>query len=359
MFKVATNDPHTLKWWHSNKEDIDFEPPYQRRGGIWSNNDKAYLIDTIINGYDIPKIYMADFTYRDTPLNIGRRPYAIIDGRQRFEAIYDFFDNRLPLNFNIIYQKDPSVQLGGLFYSDVRNNFPKIASSFEEYHLQVMSVITDDEARINDLFVRLNKSKPLNGAEVRNAMSGIVPDLNRSIARHPFFETRIRFQTRRAQDKNAAAKLLLIEYNGSFADTKRTQLDRFVEVGLKTETDIEALVRAKDRVLRCLDNLVKVFVPNDPLLTSEGLIPVYYWLVRSFGPQDELRVFLNSFDSSRKSNRLVAKKDLDRADQELLRFDLLNRSTNDQNSLQGRYKILEKKYIEFSGNLPVKPTHLF
>lgn len=292
MFKVATNDPHSLRWWHSNKEDIDFEPPYQRRGGIWSTSDKAYLIDTIINGYDIPKIYMADFTYRNTPLNLSKLPYAIIDGRQRFEAIYDFFENRLSLNSDIIYQKDSSIQLAGLFYSDLRKNFPKVASDFEDYSLQVMSVITDDEARINDLFVRLNKSKPLNGAEIRNAMQGVIPQLNRAIAKHQFFEDRVRFQRRRAQDQNAAAKLLLIEYNGSFVDTKRTQLDRFVKTGLKAETDASTLVRAKDRVTKYLDDMLKVFVPNDPLLTSEGLTYSRILLVYSiFWPSGQHKSF--------------------------------------------------------------------
>ena len=73
--------------------------------GIYrSPTDKAYLIDTILNGFDIPKIYLADFTWRDSPLNRKRLPYAIIDGKQRFEAIFDFFKGEVTLNDDFVYR---------------------------------------------------------------------------------------------------------------------------------------------------------------------------------------------------------------------------------------------------------------
>ena len=168
---------------------------------------KAYLIDSIINDYDIPKIYLADFSLMNTPLNVHRKPYAIIDGRQRLEAIFGFFDDQFPLNQDFVFFGDPNLRLGSLVYSDLRKSQPKIASSIEEFNLSVMSVITDDEARINDLFVRLNTSKALTGAEIRNAMSGRIPDLIRQLVLHDFFQRRARFSVTRGQDKNAAAKV--------------------------------------------------------------------------------------------------------------------------------------------------------
>ena len=75
-----------------------------------------------------------------------------------------------------------------------------------------MSVVTNDEADINELFVRLNRSKPLTGAEIRNAMLGPVSDMIRNVARHAFFTENIKFSVTRAGDYNAAAKLVLFEY---------------------------------------------------------------------------------------------------------------------------------------------------
>ena len=67
-FKIGPLENKTLSWWRTRREKIDMDPPYQRRGRLWSASDKAYLIDSILNGYDIPKIYIADFTWRDSPL---------------------------------------------------------------------------------------------------------------------------------------------------------------------------------------------------------------------------------------------------------------------------------------------------
>ncbi|MCX5643073.1 MAG: DUF262 domain-containing protein [Phycisphaerae bacterium] len=102
-FKITLMEAKTLSWWKSRRARIDMEPPYQRRGRLWSDTDKAYLIDSILNGYDIPKLYMADFTWGDSKLNQKKLPYAIIDGKQRLEAIFDFFDGRITLTeFRII-----------------------------------------------------------------------------------------------------------------------------------------------------------------------------------------------------------------------------------------------------------------
>ena len=102
--QIRRFEQKTLSWWNNHRAEIDMEPLYQRRGRLWSTADKAYLIDSILNGFDIPKIYIADFTYANTPLNHHNTAYAVIDGKQRFEAIFDFFDNELPLSEDTIAQ---------------------------------------------------------------------------------------------------------------------------------------------------------------------------------------------------------------------------------------------------------------
>lgn len=352
MFKVTLHDARTLQWWNSHRDEIDLSPLYQREGDLWSPSDKAYLIDTILNDFDIPKIYLADFTYYNSSLNRKKKPYAVIDGRQRLESIYDFFADRITLNDDFVFEPDHSLKLGGLTYSDLKSNHPKIASKFEEYNLHVMSVITDDEARINELFVRLNRSKPLTGAELRNAMSGVVPKVIRRLAEHDVFRSYVRFPKKRGQDKNTAAKLLLIEFRGKFVDTKRFHLDRFVQEGLASETsDVSS---AGERAEAVLGDMTHVFRPKDPLLASQGPVPVYYWLVRTYGPQANLREFLVNFERTRQENSNKTKKgDKESIDQELLTYDVLSRNTNDQGSLLGRYRILERRYLSSSAQIPM------
>ena len=128
-------------------------PVYQRRGGLWSPKYKAFLIDSILNDFDIPKLYIADFTWGNTTLNHQSKAYAVIDGKQRFETIFDFFEARVVLDEGFVYSDDSSLSLEGLGYKDLEHNYPRIASEFANYNLSVLSVITNEEAKINDLFV--------------------------------------------------------------------------------------------------------------------------------------------------------------------------------------------------------------
>ncbi len=347
MFQVRGFESRTLSWWYSERKNIDMSPVYQRKGKLWNRDDKAYLIDSILNNFDIPKIYIADFTYVDSPLNRAKKPYAIIDGRQRFEAIFDFFEARVTLREGFEYAGDPSLSLAGLSYKDLQRRYPQVASRFDNFNLSVMTVITDEEPKINELFVRLNRNKPLTGAEVRNAMRGPIPALTRRLASAPFFNSNIRFQTKRGQDKNAAAKLLLIEFRGRFVDTKRVHLDRFVEEAIRSESsDFDG---AAERVTKVLSYMRKVFIRRDPLLSSQGQLPVYYWLVRAyFEPHGKsIREFLVDFERRRAAIRQAPRAESSEDTQDLLRYTDLSRSVNDQASMSGRFQILEKAFKRF------------
>jgi hypothetical protein len=348
VLKIEQHQPRTLKWWNSRREKIDFEPPYQRKGRLWSDKDKAYLIDSILNGFDVPKLYLADFQYGESDLNQSRLPYAIIDGKQRLEAVFDFFDNKLTLDKSFKWREDPDLSLGGLSLRDLQRKFSHVAEEFENASFSMMSVFTNDEKLINDLFVRLNRSKSLTGAEVRNAISGPVTELIRKLTNHVVFNGTIRFSTKRAGDQNAAAKVLLFEYEKELVSTKKSDLDVFAA---DADIDRERLELAARRVLDTFDEMIEVFIPSDVLLSSSGLFPVYYWLVRSVNPyfHDDIRPFLLDFEERRKLNRDRQRDGVQGGSLEssLSRYDTLNRSTNDGGSHIGRYEILKGEFLKY------------
>jgi len=349
MFKIENLPSKPLQWWISQQSKIDMNPSFQRQGRLWSRGDKSYLIDSILNEYDIPKIYMADFTYGNTTLNKTGFPYAIIDGKQRLEAIFDFYSGQVLLDDEFVYQQNPHLKLGGLGYADLAKNHPEVADIFRNHPLSVVHVITDEQERIDELFVRLNRSKPLTGAEIRNAMSGPLTEIIRLIAGHELFKLRVKFATTRAQDKNAATKLLLFEYNGKLVETKRNNLDRFVEKAKKEPR--EKIELASRRVIDTLDRMSEIFLPGDPMLRSAGVFPVYYWLIcqTDFKSDPYVREFLNAFEKARKANREKASdpSQATKVDSELMHFDRLNRSTDDERSHVERHKILEKRFIAY------------
>lgn len=343
-FKIQLMEPKPLTWWKSRRTKIDMDPPYQRRGRLWSNTDKAYLIDSILNGYDVPKLYMADFTWGESPLNKRRLPYAIVDGKQRLEAIFDFFDGSIVLNDDFVYLADPSLKLGGLGYKDLVDNYYEIAEIFETFPLTIVGVVANSNEPINELFIRLNRSKSLTGAEIRNAMVGKTPEAIREVAKHDFFQTNIAFSVKRGADLNAAAKLLIFEYNENPVETKKKTLDDFVEVAARQRSQLELSMR---RVLEILEEMSQIFLPKDKLLANGGILPVYYWFIRSRQESEYhmIREFLVNFEASRSENRERGTDN--NLDRRLVEFDNYNRSTNDVQSHIGRFEILVERFDEW------------
>lgn len=349
-FKVSPFENKTLSWWYARRDKIDMNPPYQRRGKLWSDTDKAYLVDSILNGYDIPKIYVADFNWRNSDLNKKRLPYAIIDGKQRFEAIFDFFSGNIVLNDNFVYLENPKLKLGGLGYSDIKKNHKDIAEEFETFNLMVMSVYAENDDPINELFVRLNRSKALTGAEIRNAMSGPVPIIIRQITEHKFFSSNVKFNVKRGQDLNAATKLVFFEYNNGFQETKKKDLDNFVDdVANETREKIELSAR---HVLDILSDMAEIFLPKDNLLNSAGILPVYFWFIRGLEEKYYrfVRKFFVYFESKRKENRRLIRLSASSDQIELLfvEYDNFNRSTNNQQSHEERFRILKESFFSWN-----------
>ena len=380
MFQVSMFDPKTLSWWFDQADNIDLSPPYQRHGHLWSEPDKAFLIDSILNGYDVPKIYVADFSYGFGTLNASGKQYAVIDGKQRLEAIFQFFESKLRLAPDFVWTDDASASLGGFTYNDMLRDAPKAASRISNFCLSAMRVVTDDETRINELFVRLNRSKPLSGAEIRNAMSGVVPTLIRNIAGHDFFTSRVKFSVNRRQDYNAAAKVLLMEFRGKPVGTQKPNIDRLVEegaratprtkasassglasgtagttaeedalveVGVNAEAGIQAFTAAAERCRVQLDRMAAIFVENDPLLSSAGPLTVYYWFVRSI-PRTrdrQVRKFLLDFNAERKASVSRAQTGASDVEPDFLAYERFDRSVDNQGSIEARFDILRRRFL--------------
>lgn len=347
MFKVQSHQTRTLSWWYRQREEIDFEPSYQRKGNLWGDRDKAYLIDSIINGFDVPKIYLTDFTIVNSSLNEKSLSYSVIDGRQRLESIFSFMADKIPLNSDFVYYENPSIKLGGKYFSDLKMNQPKVIEALEEFNLDVMSVIADDVDKIKDLFVRLNKSKPLTGAELRNAMEGIIPDLIRGLVDRPFFKVNTRFSTQRGQDSNAAAKILLIQHRGRFVDTKKANLDKFVVEGTKAESP-EYYVDSAFVAQKVIDSMHEIFEQKDPLLSTQGMLSIFYVLIRDYrNKKEHIRPFLTQFMGERKKNISLSKSNSKEVEQDYLTFDSFIKNANDIGGLQGSYDILEKRFLAY------------
>jgi hypothetical protein len=92
------------------KSKIDTNPDFQRPP-VWSRAQKQLLIDTILRGYDIPKLYWRR-------LSVKPDKYDVIDGQQRLRAVFEFQQDGFPLPKDT--EPLDGIALGGLKYSDLR-----------------------------------------------------------------------------------------------------------------------------------------------------------------------------------------------------------------------------------------------
>lgn len=342
----------TLLEWYEEQDKIDMNPSYQRRGDLWPERNKKLLINSILNHYDIPKIYLADFTYVNTMLNEEKKPYAVIDGKQRLSIFFAFFNDELELDQTAVYLKDESeVSLKDFKYSDLQAQYPSLAKQFDDFTPTVMSVIADEYEEVQELFIRLNLNVSISGPERRNAMPGPIPHLIRDLSVHEFFRNYATFPINRGQDLNAAAKVLLIERRGDFANTKKDDLDRFVHSN--KDKDTSEFRGVYQRAVSGLDKMTQVFEEEDGLLKGQAQFPVYYWFTRThanqYGPL--LRDFIVNFEEERTRARRLANarvsEDVETPDATLLQYSSLMRSPDDRTRQERMFGILNERFQAF------------
>lgn len=323
-------------------DQIDFDPPYQRYGNVWSQEKKQLLIDSILNDYDIPKIYLHYITEFDSNINKSGKPYAIIDGKQRLLAIQQFVNGEYTLSEDFVYEKDELVYAAGLSYRDLASKFPELKYEFDKFQLDIVHIITNESEKIEEFFYRLNEGQPLNNAEKRNRIVGYVnTNIRRVIASNNFFISRFVSKRNRLQYEDLCLKLLVTEYSDKLISLSKKNLDDFVELN-RNESD-----RVRDAFInleRNLEILNGIFVDNDLLLKSRSIIPVYYFFItRMVEVYDNVRAFLLQFEEIRKVNRVQKEPNL-----VLVEFDLRNQQgVNGQKSLTYRCEIINKYYAKF------------
>lgn len=335
----------TIMLLYSEREEIKLDPEYQRMGGVWTKEKKQLLIDSILNDYDIPKIYF--HVYQRGSVESKQYNYAVIDGRQRLETIWGFINGKFNLSEDFEYQRDKSIKLSGLSYDDMSQEYPKIKIQFDSFVLPVIGVETDDDDLIEDMFSRLNEAVPLNAAEKRNAIGGNLVATIREISNHHLFEEKVCFSNSRYQHREISARFLLVEENlqngGKLIDTKKVYLDALAKNYKSDQKEkVEGLRQSVQKVLSEMD---QVFSESDPLLRAQGNMVIYYLLIRHALLQGEAgkvtRRKLLDFQDSLKSNREMAEENYEESSFTLLEYDrLTQQGTNDASNIKERLSIL-------------------
>ncbi|UYZ61186.1 DUF262 domain-containing protein [Hymenobacter latericus] len=165
----------TISELHKNIDTINPAPQYQR-APVWRLEKKKLLIDSILNGYDLPKFY-----FRHTPQNPTYK-YEVADGQQRLNSIVEFVNDRVKLDVVEI----EGIEHKNLYYSDLtREQKAKLLS----YKLSVSIVEEATSSEIRTLFARLQMGVNLIPVELRHALASNLGFMIQSVVEtHTFFK---------------------------------------------------------------------------------------------------------------------------------------------------------------------------
>ena len=247
MSKFLSTSLKNIAWFNDmNKAGkIEIKPPFQRNP-VWSEKQKSYLIDSVLNGYPIPELYIQEVVDEE-----GNSNYIIVDGQQRMRSVLDFLDDKFGLN------RDDSPQFNGAHFKDLT---PDQKRAFFGYNFVVRTLPEMEDSEIREIFKRLNRNVvSLNTQELRKAIySGPFIQLVSDLSEREFWGL-LRFFTpndvKRMKDEEFISELCLVAIEG--IQNKKDRIEDFYQEAEMDFTQGAFLTDTFDRVLGFLQPMTQ------------------------------------------------------------------------------------------------------
>ena len=250
----------TIAWLYDlyRRDLLELNPPYQRRS-VWNHSYKEYFIDTVIQNYPIPAIFL----YEEIDEN-GIAKYNVVDGKQRLTALFEFIENVFPVAENANATR---TELRGKFFDEFSS---KLKNGIWSYSILIEYLPTTDESVINNIFDRINRNvAKLTSQELRHArFSG---DFISSVEEYTDYMTsllgidfpRIAPQSRKQmKDNEFVAQLFLLIEDGTPKGYSRDDLDKAFsdkDEGWDNKSDVEVSFK---KILDIIQDIIQTDPSN-------------------------------------------------------------------------------------------------
>ncbi len=333
--------PWPLSTTYKLRSRIDTNPDYQRPA-VWTTPQKQLLMDTILRGFDIPKLYLRQ---------VGTNPdkYEVVDGQQRLRAIWGFMNG----DYTLAKDSDDidGYVVAGKKYSELDID---ISTKLDTYTLDFEIITDTNEEEVREMFLRLQNGTTLKAQEKRHAMPGNMRDFVCSVAKHKFFQNSVNFTDSRFTYEHIAAQMTLLTINGTICNIKDADLNAMYEK-YKAFDDKGNIAKT---VIRVLDYLFTMFPSKAPELKRYNVISLFILildLITNYAIKDrenEIAKWFINFESNR---AIEMSKVQGSQDPSLVIYhEKTSHSTDALDSLSFRNNYLKEDLLSKVMNLPLK-----
>jgi hypothetical protein len=147
-----------LEWYENDQ--LVLAPKFQRRS-VWTDSARSFLLDTIVQGKPIPKIFIRQSVNPKTRKTIRE----VVDGQQRLRSILSY------LKDGFFISKKHNKEFGGYYFSQLNEIGDETQNTILNYEISVDLLINISDVEVLDIFSRLNSySVTLNAQEKINAL---------------------------------------------------------------------------------------------------------------------------------------------------------------------------------------------
>jgi hypothetical protein len=170
--RKTTGTTISIFYEHYQLSKYNFDPPYQRDYNVWNDEQKSFLIDTILKNFPMPPIFLE----QKIDTSNGKTHYDVIDGKQRLFALIEFIESKvkLPLTFG---KDDYGLELlNGKTFDEIKSladsheDIKEYISGFWGYVISIEYIENPDVKVVDNIFDRLNRGgERLNPQELRKA----------------------------------------------------------------------------------------------------------------------------------------------------------------------------------------------
>lgn len=253
----------------------NIKPAVFQRNDVWSPRQRRLLIDSILRGIDIPKIYLEK--------SGNQFEWNIIDGHQRIDTVNGFLNNEFGFDAN-----EFSGNKIKIYFKIFKDLSPEQRKIIEDYLFTVVEVTAINEEELRLLFERLNLGTPLNSGERLNAIKSGLGDFIKEKMKPTRFISDIGVPERRFAKEQVCAQICnnskCFNNTGEFRDSKYEDLENLYRQNtdfssespkakgiLVTLDKLNDILHGKIDLIRNRASAVSIYLFTEEMLTKSDL----------------------------------------------------------------------------------------